>query len=420
MYLIKNVRLYTGEASFERGAVLTEGDIISYAGDEAKCPPYEGAEVIDGRGGICMPGLISAHSHAPMVLLRGEGADMPLMEWLGCVQKMEDNFTPETIYTGTALAIAEMIKGGVTAFADMYFECRDMIRAVIDTGIRASISRGSTSVEAVASHEELFREFDGAEGRVRVLVGLHGEYTSDETTARAASSLAAKLGTGVHVHMSESRGEVDGCIARHGVTPPGYFERIGLLDVPVTAAHCVHLTDNDIEILSRHGVMPVHCPASNMYLASGASPTKELLSRGIPVALGTDGAASNNTLDMFREMRLAALLSKVTTMRADAIPARAAIEMATKNAAAAAGFPDFGILSAGRPADLILLDGEALHLNAADISAAVVYSASAADVRLTMVGGRVLYRDGAFTTIDIEKLRRAGQEAAAMLRGNTR
>ncbi len=418
MYYFKNIRLYTGEESFENGAVLTDGSLIVYAGDEKGCPAHEGAEVIDGRGGICMPGLVSAHSHAPMVLLRGEGADLPLMEWLGCVQKMEENFTSETIYTGTALAIAEMIKGGVTAFADMYFECRDMIRAVLDTGIRASISRGSTSLEGIASHEALFREFDGADGRVRVLVGLHGEYTSDEKTARAAAELAAKLGTGVHVHMSESISEVEGCVSRHGVTPPEYFERIGLFDVPVTAAHCVHLTNEDIDIIARHGVIPVHCPASNMYLASGAAPVNELLSRGIPVALGTDGAASNNTLDMFREMRLAALLSKVKTMRADALPARTAVEMATKNAAKAAGFPEVGILAAGRPADLILLDGEALHLNACDIPTAVVYSASGADVKLTMVDGRALFRDGEYTTVDIERLRYEGRRASAHLRGS--
>lgn len=416
MYFIKNVRLYTGRGGYENGAVITDGGKILYAGEVAGAPECAGAEMIDGRGGICMPGLCDAHCHAPMVLLRGEGADLPLFDWLACVQKMEENFTPKTIYTGTMLAIAELLRGGVTSFADMYFECADMIRAVIDSGIRANITRGSTSVEGVYSHVGLHREYVGADGRVRVFVGLHGEYTSDENVARAAAETAGKLGVGVHVHMSESRGEVAGCIERHGVTPPAYFERIGLFDVPVIAAHCVHVTDEDIDILTRHGVYAAHNPASNMYLASGISPVAKMRERGVNVALGTDGAASNNTLDMFREMRLAALLSKVSTMNASSIAAADVIKMATETGARAMGFDGCGVLEAGRPADLCILDGGALHLHGADMASDIVYAACGADVRLTMVNGRVLYRDGEYTTIDIEKLRADGAAARESLR----
>lgn len=417
MYLFKNIRLYTGKESFEHGAVLTDGDTVVYAGDEKALPEAAGAEVIDGRGGICMPGLSDAHSHAPMVMLRGEGADLPLAGWLACVQKLEDNFTPETIYTGTMLAIMEMLRGGITSFADMYFECPDMIRAVLDSGIRANISRGSTSVEGVKSHRGLYGDFDGADGRVRVYVGLHAEYTSDETVARAAVETARELGVGIHVHLSESAPEVAGCFERHGVTPPEYFERIGLFDVPVIAAHCVHLSDHDVEILASHGVTAAHCPASNMYLASGVSPVAKLRANGVRAALGTDGAASNNTLDMFREMRLAALVAKVTTGSASALPARDVIEMATVNGARAMGFERSGLIEKGAAADLILLDGDALHLNAADIATAIVYSASAADVRLTMAGGRILYRDGEYAAIDAAKVIADGRVAADHLRG---
>ena len=418
MYLIKNVRLYTGTSSFEHGAVLTDGDSIVYSGDEAGLPSVaDGVEVIDGGDGICMPGLCNAHTHAPMVLLRGAGADLPLADWLGCVMKLEENFTPETIYTGTMLAIMEMLRGGTTSFLDMYFHCDEMIRAVIESGIRANITRGSTSLEGVAYHEELHRSFDGADGRVRVYMGLHAEYTTDETVVMAALDMAKKLGVGVHVHLSESAPEVAGCYERHGVTPPVYFERLGLFDVPVTAAHCVHLTDEDIDILRRHDVTAVHCPASNMYLASGISPVAKLRGRGVRVALGTDGAASNNTLDMFREMRLAALLSKVTTGSASVIPARDIIEMATVNGARAMGFDNTGVLAAGKNADLVILNGDALHLNADDIAANIVYSASGADVTLTMVGGRVLYRDGEYMTIDAERVRAEGKASASILRG---
>ena len=419
MYLIKNIRLYTGEASYEHGAVLTDGDRIVFAGSEEDLPETSTGDVteIDGHGGICMPGLCNAHTHAPMVLLRGEGADLPLAEWLSCVMKLEDNFTPETIYTGTMLAIMEMLRGGVTSFADMYFMCGDMIRAVLQSGIRANITRGSTSFEGVLSHKAWHDEYDGADGRLRVYTGLHAEYTSDESIARAAIECAKELGVGIHVHLSESAPEVAGCIERHGVTPPEYFARLGLFDLPVIAAHCVHLTDSDIDILSEHSVTAAHCPASNMYLASGISPTAKLSRRGVPVAIGTDGAASNNTLDMFREMRLAALLAKVSTCAADAIPARDIITMATVNRARAMGFSDVGVLAAGKAADLVILDGEALHLNADDIATAVVYSAVGADVKLTMVGGRVLFRDGEFMTIDAERMIAEGKAAASFLRG---
>ena len=416
MYLFKNIRLYTGEASYERGAVLTDGDNVLYAGDESALPEAGDAEVIDGRGGICMPGLSNAHSHAPMVLLRGEGADLPLAEWLACVQKLEENFTPETIYSGTMLAIMEMLRVGITSFADMYFECTDMIRAVLDSGIRANISRGSTSIEGIESHRALHREFDGAEGRVRVFVGLHAEYTSDETVARTAVECAKKLGTGIHVHLSESAPEVAGCFERHGMTPPEYFDRVGLFGVPTIAAHCVHLSDGDMDILAARGVTAAHCPASNMYLASGVAKVTKMRQHGVCVAIGTDGAASNNTLDMFREMRLAAFAAKVTEGSASALPARDVINMATSVGARAMGFERAGVLSAGSAADLILLDGEALHLNATDIPTAIVYSANAADVRLTMVGGKILYRDGEYLTIDANKTVCEGRDAARILR----
>ncbi len=410
MYLIKNIRLYTGEETFENGAVITDGDKIIYAGDAAKmvAPPLNGKKitVLDGGGGICMPGLANAHTHAAMVLLRGVGSGLPLYDWLDTVVPLEGKITPDIMYTGVTLAIMEMLRFGCTAFADQYFHCEEVLRAVRDSGIRANITRGSSNKDGVDCHLELFEKYNEPDGRIRIYTGLHAEYTSDPETAAYAAEMAKKLGTGIQVHCSETENEVKGCIDRHGVTPVEYFRRMGIFDVPTIAAHCVHVNDEDMDILASHGVTVAHCPASNLYLGSGIAPVNKELDHGIRVAIGTDGAASNNTLDMFREMRLAALLAKHKAGSAAALSAESVIKMATVNGYAAMGFENAGVLKAGMKADLVLLDGGALHLRGmGSLASDIVYSASGADVKLTMVGGEVLYCNGQYTTIDAERMR---------------
>ncbi len=421
MYLIKNIRLYTGEETYENGAVLTDGDVIIYAGDAKTmtAPPLNGKKitVLDGGGGICMPGLANTHTHAPMVLLRGLGSGLPLGPWLDTVVPVEGKFTPDIIYTGTVLGIMEMIRNGVTAFADMYFHCEDMIRAVLDTGIRANITRGSSDPGGVEYHRMLREKYADASDNLRIYMGLHAEYTSDEKTARLAAETAKELGVGVHVHVSESASEVEGCVERRGVTPVRYFERLGLFDSPAIAAHTVHLDDEERAILASHGVTSVHCPASNLYLGSGISDVKALSEAGVNVALGTDGAASNNTLDLFREMRLAALLAKHKTGDPSALSAKDVIKMATVNGMRAMGFENTGILKAGMTADLILLDGRALHLRGAGgIESDIVYSAAGGDVKLTMAAGKVLYCNGEYLTVDFERMRYEKAAADDILR----
>ncbi len=423
MYLIKNVRLYTGDETYENGAVLTDGDRILYAGEESRmtAPPLGGKKitVIDGGGGICMPGLANTHSHAPMVLLRGAGSGLPLAEWLGVVMPMEDKFTPDIIYTATTLAIMEFLRQGVTAFADMYFYCDDMIRAVLDSGIRANITRGSTNKDGVDSHCELFEKYDDPDGLVRIYMGLHGEYTSNEEIAAYAAEMAKKLGTGVHVHVSETAKEVKECIERHGVTPVEYFYKLGLFDVPTIAAHCVHINERDMEMLAERNVTMVHNPASNLYLCSGIAPVCDAAQRGVRVALGTDGAASNNTLDMFREMRLAALLAKYRSGSAAAISAEDVIGMATVSGYSAMGFENAGKLKPGMKADLVLLDGGALHLRGVGgIASDIVYSASGSDVKMTMVAGRILYCNGEYTSIDAVRMKYEKAALMEILRSN--
>ena len=419
MYLLKNVRLYTGDAIYQNGAVLIDGNVILYAGDEVgmTAPPLNGKKitVLDGAGGICMPGLCNAHTHAAMVYLRGVGSDLPLYDWLNRVVPIENKYTPDMIYTGTTLAIMEMLRYGVTAFADMYYHMESAIHAARDSKIRANLCRGSSSLEGVACHNGWHRDYDNPDGLIRIYTGLHAEYTSDPSIAAAVAETARELHTGIHVHVSETEAEVRGCIERHGVTPVEYFARLGLFDSPALAAHCVHVTDDDIRILKEHNVTAVHCPASNMKLASGIARVRRLAEEKINIAIGTDGAASNDTLDMFREMRLASLLSKVSTGDASSLPADNVIKMATENGAQAMGFDKVGKLAAGYKADLILLRGDALHLAVDDIAAAIVYSACGADVRMTMVDGKILYCDGEYATIDAERAIFEGRAIKAAL-----
>ncbi len=420
MILIRDLRLFDGEDFWPEGCVVVDGTRVAFAGDRRDCPlPPEGGwdEILNGRGDLCLPGLVNAHTHAAMALLRGLGSDLPLQGWLQKVLPVEARMMPEDVGAGTTLAVMEMLSTGTTAFADMYFHLDAALKAVLDSGIRANVSRGSSDAEGVDSHRALHAEWDGAgEGRVRVFVGLHAEYTSGQETAARAAALAMRLRTGLHTHVSETRREVEGCLRRHGKTPVRYFHDLKFFDAPVLAAHCVHLLPGDIALLAQGKAGAAHCPASNLKLASGVADLKALRDGGVRVALGTDGPASNNTLDMFREMRLASLLQKGTRGDPAALGAREAVRMATREGALALGFEDVGLLRAGMRADLVLLDARAANLlPGTDPVADIVYAACGGNVRLTMVNGRVLYEDGEYTTIDAERARRAAAEAAARL-----
>ncbi|MFY9381742.1 MAG: amidohydrolase [Eubacteriales bacterium] len=418
MYLIKNVKLYTGESIYPDGAVLTDGPSILYAGDVAKltAPPLKGRkiEVIDGRGGICMPGLCSAHSHVAMTILRGVGGGLPLSEWLQRIFAIEALLTDDDICTGATLAIMEYLRCGVTCFADMYIRADGVLRAACEAKIRANACVGATSVSDVAENEALFHEFDGEGGLLRVYLGIHSEYATDKSVATLAAETALKLGTGMHVHVSETSEEVDACRRRHGgKSPVTYLCDLGIFDIPTIAAHCVHVDEGDMETLASHNVTVAHCPASNMKLSSGAALVAEMQERGVKVAIGTDGPASNNTLDMFREMRLAALLSSLSTKNPASLSAADAITMATVVGAQGAGFSDVGILRAGYTADLIIINGEAPFMaTERDVVEDIVYVAAGGDVQMTMVGGQILYLNGKYTTIDTE---RAIYEARAVM-----
>ncbi|MEA4897963.1 MAG: amidohydrolase [Eubacteriales bacterium] len=418
MIRIDNVALYTGERVFPDGCVLVNGDKIAYAGERALCPDAATERRIDGKGGILMPGFYNAHCHAAMVLMRGVGSDRVLMDWLHQIFPIEGKLTGDLVYHGAMLAIAEMIRRGVVAFADMYFFMDRVAEAALGVGMRANIVRGCTDRVGVEDNaNNLYRRFnDAGDGLIKVFVGLHAEYTTSPDTARFAIETARKLGTGFHVHLSETRGEVEGCIERHGMTPPEYFDSLGAFDAHAIAAHCVHLTDLDVELLARKNVYAVHNPASNLKLASGIAPIARYLQSGMTVALGTDGASSNNCLDMLSDMRLASILQKGAFGDPTLLPAGQALTMATRTGARALGFDDCGLLREGYQADMVLISAEdANMLPCPDVPAALVYGAQGMNVRMTMVKGRVLYQDGAYTTLDIGRVRAQALEAARAL-----
>ena len=417
MIKIENVRLYTGREYIPYGCVVTDGAFVRYAGAVSGCPDAPGARLVDGKNGLLMPGFYNAHCHAAMTLERGVGSDLNLMDWLHQIFPIEDRLNAEHVYNGTRLAILEMLRRGTVAFADMYFYMDEVARAAVSMGIRANICRGCNSVEGLNSTRDLYRAHNGAgDGLVKVYVGLHSEYLTTPEVAAYALETAKALNTGIHVHIAETRSETDGCIERHGVTPVKYFDNLGFFARPTIGAHLVHVTDEDIEILARKGVYMAHNPASNLKLASGVAPVSKMLERGVRVALGTDGPSSNNVLDMMGDMRLASLLQKGVFGDPKLLPAREALAMATRTGAEALGYMDCGLIEAGMRADMILLDGNAENmLPGPDPLADAAYSAQGMNVTLTMVGGRILYEDGKFTTFDEAEVKRKAMESAKAL-----
>ena len=422
--LIDNVRLWTGENAIDDACIQIKDTRIAYAGARAAAPEFAADTTIDGKGGIALPGLVNAHTHLPMTLVRGVGTDLPLMERLGYLKNLaarreeirravaaQDKLTPELMRIGTQMSCIEALRTGTTCFADAYMMSETIAQTVADAGMRLNICRmmtGETAPEKMAEQRALFSHFNGAAGdRVRVYIGLHAEYTSDESLVRDLASLAGELGTGLHVHVSETKSEVEECRARrNGRSPVRYLADAGAFDVPALAAHCVWVDEDDMDILKQKNVTPVHNPVSNLKLASGIAPIERMREKGINVALGTDGAASNNTMDMFEELKLTAILQKGATHVATAMPAAEALKISAQDGARALGFNDVGEIKAGNRADIVLIgSANPAHTASRDVPGTLVYATSGADVRMTMVDGRVLYMDGEFKTLDEGRVR---------------
>lgn len=427
--LIRGATVLTMEnhdSIFSDGEIAIAGDSIVSAGPRGSAPEgFKAERIIDGSGKVVMPGFVNCHTHAAMTLFRSYADDMPLMKWLSeKIWPAEEKLEPEDIYWGTMLCCLEMIKSGTTTFADMYFEMDMVARAVEKSGIRACLSRGMigvapTAQKAIDESIALAEKWHGgANGRISVMFGPHAPYTCPPEYLKEVIELAGRYGVGIHIHIAETRDEIEQINAAYDASPVQLLNSIGLFEVPVLAAHCVHLDENDIEILAVKKAGIAHCPESNMKLASGISPVTSLINSGAIVGLGTDGAASNNNLDMLEEMRSAALLQKVSTGDPTALPSFKALKLATSNGALALGLSYLGFLKPGMKADLIMIDFNRPHLYPRhDIIAHIVYSAQSADIDTVIINGEVVMEGRKVLTFDEEEVMHKAQRHAVRVVG---
>ena len=371
---------------------------------------------IDGTGKLLMPGFYNAHTHLPMTLMRGYGENLPLADWMAKkIFPFEDRLTGTDCYYASSLAIAESFSHGIVSSSDMYFFCDDIVRAAIDAGAKINASRGLSFFDEILDltgfkpYEEskaLFREYHGEQdGRIRVDNSLHGEYTATPGLIEAVSGLVSETGAPVHVHVSETREEHEGCKERNqGRTPVQVLADSGVFDNGGIAAHCVWIEEDDANILKEKGITMVTCPISNMKLASGIARVPLILEKGINVALGTDSAASNNSYNFFETIKMTALLAKVRFDDPTLITPGEALYMATRAGAVAQGRQDCGVIKEGNRADMVVLDINAASLYPVyEMANNLVYAASSRDIVATIVDGKVVYEKGEFPTIDIER-----------------
>ena len=395
---------------------------IVYAGSKTDAPTFAAEQTIDGRGALAMPGLINMHTHTPMTLLRSVGSNLVLDQWLEkAIFPLEACLTDEAVRAGTDLGMLEMLRFGTTSFCDMYMRMDAVAEGVRDGGMRALLGHGivdfDESCNDLMPGVAFAEKWNGAENdRIRVSLAPHSEGATTKALMRKMEKYAASMNLPIHVHVSETKLDFDGCMKRHGMTPPAYLESLGVLEHPVIAAHCVWFTDEDISIFAKRNATIVHNPISNLKLASGIAPIQKMLQEGCKVAIGTDSVASNNSLNLWEELKLMPLLQKGITLNPTVISPAQCLAAATTVGAKAMGFQDLGLLREGYLADLILV---ALHtpnmLPVHDMENNLVYAAQGSDVMLTMVDGKVLYQDGIYKTMNKEAILEKAQQEALKL-----
>ncbi len=390
---IRNTLLENGT----RSDILIEGNLIEKVGD---CAGMRAEHEIDGARLAALPGLMNGHTHAAMTLLRGFADDMPLEPWLKeKIWPTEAKLTEDDVYWGAKLACLEMVKSGTTFFSDMYWHLQGIINAVDQSGMRALLSSpdidfsdDSKAEKQLVENERFYLEHSGKNSRIRFALGPHSPYATSPLQLLWSKEFSEKHDILVHIHVSETQCEVDEVVSKRGVRPVEYLEKIGLLSPRLLACHCIWLSDREIELFAFRGVNVIHCPTSNLKLASGHAgmPYKKLTKAGINVCLGTDGPASNNNLDMFEAMKVASILQKSTHADPTALIARHAFDMATTNAAKAFRI-NAGAIRKGMLADIILVDLEnpALVPNH-NLVSNVVYSANGSCVDTTICDGRII------------------------------
>lgn len=422
--IIKNGYILTmdpAQDDIKRGVVVIEDGIITQVSESTD----ETADtVIDAKGGVVMPGLVNTHTHAGMTLFRGYADDLTLPDWLeNHIWPAEAQLTDNDLYIGTKLACLEMIRSGTTAFVDMYIHVDRVARAVEESGMRAALSYGmidlgdETRAESELKEGRRFvKEWNGrADGRITTMYGPHAPNTCSREFLMKVKEQAKQDNAKIHIHVLETEAELNQMKEQFGMCSVNMLDEIDFLDNDVIAAHCVWLSDGDMDILNERGVNVSHNPVSNMKLASGIAPVPKMLARGVNISLGTDGCASNNNLNMFEEMKTAALLHKVDTSDPTVLPAQQVLEMATINGARAMGI-NSGMLKVGCMADVIIVDMDKPHLTPRyNVASHLVYSASGADVRTTIVNGKVLMDDYKVLSMDKQTVMEKAKDAASNL-----
>lgn len=416
------------------GGVIADGEVafdpasgeIRYVGTARGSA---GAGDLDARDHVVMPGLVNAHTHSGMTPLRGYADDVDFPTWLGRVRAFEVEMTAEDIYWGLQLALVEMLKSGTTTFADMFLWDSRLLASVAAAGMRVLAATATFGYDAVAypgaspaagravlAHtERLAAEFAG-DRQIRLAFGPHAPYTCSPDLFRDVAARAARLGLPVQVHLSETASEVRQALERFGRTPVAHVASLGLFEVPVLVAHCNHPTDDDLKLLARHRVAVAHNPVSNLKLGAGIAPIPRLRAAGVRLGLGTDSVASNNNLDLFEEIKLAALLQRGVHETPDIVLGADCLAMATTEGAEAVGFPEVGRLEVGRWADVVVLDAaqpQATPLHSAP--SFLAFAARGSDVRHVFVGGRQVVADGVVTTLDEPEIRHRVRETAARI-----
>ena len=423
--LIKNARIL-GKNEDILQSLLIENDKIAEI--ETDISESDVDKTIDANGKILMPGLINTHTHVSMSLFRGLADDLELDSWLNdYIWPTEAHLNGEYCYIGALLGAVEFIKSGTTTFNDMYFYMEDVARAVCDSGIRACLSYGMIDFgdpekreNEIKQNLQLFENCnDSCDGRIKVFLGPHAPYTASKELLIKVRELASKLNTKIHIHVSETQKEVEDIVEQTGLRPFQYLDSINFLGPDVIAAHSVWLNDDEIEIIKRNDVKISHNPCSNMKLASGIAPVAKMMDNDICVSIGTDGAASNNNLDLIEEMKTASLLQKVDTLNPEVLDACKTVAMATIDGARALGLEDeIGSIEVGKKADIILIDTDNANLtpDSSQLESNIVYAANGFNVDTTICNGKVLMENRKLTNLDENEIYKKARNAIKELK----
>jgi 5-methylthioadenosine/S-adenosylhomocysteine deaminase len=407
--LVKNVRVLQVKTdsvdTLEAQDILVKGNRIE-AIQATGVDDSHFKQVIDARGMLAIPSLINTHAHVPMVIFRGLAEDVNIADWFNEMWQLEANLTPDDVYWGMMLGIAEMIESGVTAVADHYWHMNRAAEAVEKAGTRALLGWamfGSHGQEAIEKTADFVQDYHRtANGRITTILAPHAPYTCDDDFLSACAKKAQEIGSGIHIHAAENAEQTQNSLKAHGKTPIEVLRDTGVLDVPTLLAHLCGASEVDLDLLQQYQTGVAHAPKTYLKLAMGFAPITELRQRGIPVGLATDGAVSNNTMDILESLRLMSMTQKERKGQPEIMPMHEALDIATKGSAQVYGMPDdLGVLEAGRLADIALIDLSGLHHQPLyNIGATLIYNARASDVQTVICDGQILMRDRELLTID--------------------